>query len=129
LQHIDEALARRKQIDATYRELLSDIPGIRCLPLGAQKAANHAYFPILVESDYSMSRDALYQKLRDHEIWARRYFYPLISEFPMYRGLVSATRSNLPVAADASLKVLCLPIYPALSDSDIERIASVVRGR
>ncbi|MFM0740383.1 DegT/DnrJ/EryC1/StrS family aminotransferase [Paraburkholderia xenovorans] len=129
LQHIDEALARRKAIDATYRALLSDVPGIRCLPLGNQTAANHAYFPILVEPEYSMSRDALFQKLRDHEIWARRYFYPLISEFPMYRGLPSANRSNLPVAADASSKVLCLPIYPALSDSNIERIVSIVKGR
>jgi dTDP-4-amino-4,6-dideoxygalactose transaminase len=81
-----------------------------------------------VEADYPISRDALYQKFRDNEIWVRRYFYPLISEFPMYRGLPSANRSNLPVAANAALKVLCLPIHPALSNNDIDRIVSIVAG-
>ncbi|MFL9897719.1 dTDP-4-amino-4,6-dideoxy-D-glucose aminotransferase VioA [Paraburkholderia fungorum] len=128
LQHIDEALARRKEIDAAYRELLSGIRGISCLPQAGEKVANYAYFPILVEADYPISRDALYQKFRDNEIWVRRYFYPLISEFPMYRGLPSANRSNLPVAANAALKVLCLPIHPALSNNDIDRIVSIVAG-
>ncbi|WOD17917.1 DegT/DnrJ/EryC1/StrS family aminotransferase [Paraburkholderia kirstenboschensis] len=128
LQHIDAALARRKEIDAMYRELLRDVPGIRCLPGVGEKTSNHAYFPILVEADYPIGRDALYQKFRDNEIHARRYFYPLISDFPMYRGLPSAHRDNLPVAADAALKVLCLPIYPALSNENIERIADIVAG-
>ncbi|CAJ6042711.1 DegT/DnrJ/EryC1/StrS family aminotransferase, partial [Burkholderia pseudomallei] len=75
-----------------------------------------------------MSRDALYQRLRDHQIYARRYFYPLISDFPMYRGLPSAQRGNLPVAADAAARVLCLPIYPALSDASLERIVSLMAG-
>jgi dTDP-4-amino-4,6-dideoxygalactose transaminase len=126
LKHIDDALASRKAIDAHYRELLRDIPGIRCLNDAGETAANYAYFPILVEADYPLSRDELYAKFRDHDIWARRYFYPLISDFPMYRGLPSASRANLPVAADASLKVLCLPIYPALSERDLTRIVSVI---
>ncbi|KDB10599.1 DegT/DnrJ/EryC1/StrS aminotransferase [Burkholderia sp. lig30] len=126
LRHIDEALARRKAIDTLYRTMLRDIPGIRCLPDAGEKVANYAYFPILVEADYPLSRDALYQKFRDNDIYARRYFYPLISDFPMYRGLPSADRSNLPVAASAALKVLCLPIYPALSTSELERIVGII---
>lgn len=126
LKYIDDALARRAQIDAAYREQLANVPGIRCVPRGDEKVANHSYFPILVEPDYPLSRDALYQKLRDHDIYARRYFYPLISDFPMYRGLPSANRSNLPVATNAASKVLCLPIFPALTDIQLDRIVSLI---
>ncbi len=128
LKHVDQAIARRKEIDAAYRELLKDVKGIRFLTEAGEKVANYAYFPILVEPDYPISRDALYQRLKDQNIYARRYFYPLISDFPMYRGMPSARRENLPVAADASFKVLCLPIYPALSRDDQHRIASLVAG-
>lgn len=126
LQHIGKALARRKEIDARYRTLLGDIPGIQCLPALPGTTPNHSYFPILVSAEYPLSRDALYEKFRAHEIYARRYFYPLISDFPVYRGLPSASRRNLPVAADASDRVLCLPIYPALDDRDVERVADII---
>jgi dTDP-4-amino-4,6-dideoxygalactose transaminase len=126
LGHIDAALARRREIDARYRELLRDVRGIRCLPRGRETVSNCAYFAVLVEADFPISRDALYERFREHEIYARRYFYPLISDFPMYRGLPSASRSNLPVAAEAALKVLCLPIYPALEDADVVRIVELI---
>jgi dTDP-4-amino-4,6-dideoxygalactose transaminase len=128
LQHIDQALARRKEIDAIYRAQIKNVKGIRCLQDAGEKVANYSYFPILVEADYPMSRDALYQKLRDNNIYARRYFYPLISDFPMYRGLPSAHRDNLPVATSAALKVLCLPIYPNLQHEEQERIAALIAG-
>jgi dTDP-4-amino-4,6-dideoxygalactose transaminase len=126
LQHIDQALARRKEIDATYRELLKDVTGILCLQDSGELVANYSYFPILVGADYHISRDALYQNLRDNNIYARRYFYPLISDFPMYRGHSSAHRDNLTVATDAALKVLCLPIYPNLSNEQVVDIVKVV---
>ncbi|CAN7356522.1 DegT/DnrJ/EryC1/StrS family aminotransferase [Variovorax paradoxus] len=128
LQHVDAALARRQSIDLAYREALQNVTGIRCLQDAGEEVANHAYFPILVEADYPMSRDALYQKLKDNNIYARRYFYPLISEFPMYRGMASAHRENLPVATAAAQKVLCLPIYPALKPQDQQRVIDLVRG-
>nr|WP_303620969.1 DegT/DnrJ/EryC1/StrS family aminotransferase [Methylogaea oryzae] len=126
LQHIDRALARRWEIDAAYRKLLRDVPGIRCLqPLEAE-TPNHAYFPILVEAGYPIGRDDLYLALKRQDIHPRRYFYPLISDFPMYRGLPSARRENLPVASAAAQKVLCLPIHPQLSDEQVQRIAAIV---
>lgn len=128
LKHIDEAIARRREIDATYRDQLAGVAGIRCLGDAGEKVANHSYFPILVDPDYPLSRDALYQRLRDHDIYARRYFYPLISDFPMYRGMPSAQRGNLPVAADASAKVLCLPIYPALQPHEQQRVIDIIRS-
>jgi dTDP-4-amino-4,6-dideoxygalactose transaminase len=128
LKHIDGALARRKEIDATYRQQFDSVKGIRCLGDAGEKLANHAYFPILVQLDYPLSRDALYEKLKTHGIHARRYFYPLISDYPMYRSMASAQRSNLPVAADASAKVLCLPIYPALQPQEQQRVIDIIRG-
>lgn len=126
LKHIDAVIGRRAQIDALYRDLLKGVKGIRCLPQTA-KAPNFSYFPLLVQPGYATSRDGLYNRLKSVNIHARRYFYPLISEFPMYRSMPSAARSSLPVAAAAADKVLCLPIYPALSDEDIFQICEIVR--
>ena len=128
LQHVDDALAKRKSIDTAYREALRDVPGIRCLQDAGEQVANYSYFPVLVEADYPMSRDALYQKLKDNNIYARRYFYPLITDFPMYRGMPSAQRENLPVATAAAQQVICLPIYPTLTLLDIQRVIHIVRG-
>ncbi|SAL56812.1 transferase [Caballeronia arvi] len=127
LRYIDEALASRKRIDASYRELLSGVPGIQCLGDAGEKVSNYSYFPILVDSAFPLTRDELYQKFRDREVMVRRYFYPLISDFPMYRGLPSAHRGNLPVATQASSSVLCLPIYPGLSDANIGRIVDIIK--
>lgn len=126
LQHMEHALALRKEIDTIYREQLVDVAGIQCLGNPGETVANYSYFPILVQAQYPISRDALYQKLKDQGIYARRYFYPLISDFPMYGGLLSAQRDNLPVAVDAASKVLCLPIYPALTRHDQNRVIKVI---
>ena len=76
-----------------------------------------------------MSRDELYQGLKDRGIHPRRYFYPLISEFPMYRGLASADRKNLPVALEAAYRVLCLPIYPDLDLSVVDEVCTFIARR
>ena len=78
----------------------------------------------MVGPEYPLSRDALYEKLREQGIYGRRYFYPLISEFPMYRGLPSARRDHLPETDHLSIadQVICLPIYPDLSLDDQNRI-------
>ena len=128
LKHMEAVMARRAAIDATYRSALADVPGIRVLPKGQQVVANHSYFPVLVSPDFRMSRDALYEHLKRHGVHARRYFHPLISDFPMYRGLPTAGRSNLPVAARAADQVLCLPIYPALTDEQQQRVIDLVCG-
>jgi dTDP-4-amino-4,6-dideoxygalactose transaminase len=129
LRHMGTVMDRRAEIDAIYRQALAGVPGIHCIGPGSQAVSNHSYFPILVEPGYPLSRDALYQKLKDGGIHGRRYFYPLISDFPMYRALPSAQRSNLPVAAAAAERVLCLPIYPALQAEDQQRVIDIVRLR
>lgn len=126
LKHVDAALVRRKDIAHIYRMKLQGLKGITCLNIDETVISNYSYFPILVQSDYPLTRDALYKKLKDNNIFARRYFFPLISDFPMYRSMPSACKNNLPVASDASMKVLCLPIYPALTDIDLERIIYLI---
>ncbi|CAH2900161.1 MAG: Aminotransferase, DegT/DnrJ/EryC1/StrS family [uncultured Paraburkholderia sp.] len=126
LEHIDEALARRRDISARYCELLANVQGIHCLPACEDTVSNHAYFPILVGDKYPLSRDALYERFREHNVIVRRYFYPLISDFPMYRGLPTAHRANLPIASDAAQRVLCLPIFPTLSDAQMDRVVDII---
>jgi dTDP-4-amino-4,6-dideoxygalactose transaminase len=128
LKHIGQALAERKAIDCRYRELLADIPGIHSLPCPPSTKHNYSYFPILVEPEYPLSRDELYAKLREQDIYARRYFYPLISEFPMYRALPSAQMANLTEASKISSRVICLPIYPGLPDSVINTLSNSLRN-
>ena len=129
LKYMDDVIAARGKVDATYRRLLGEAKGIRCLLKGAATRPNYSYFPILVDSEYSLSRDALYDKLRGHDIFARKYFYPLISDFPMYRGLASARRDNLPVAADAAERILCLPMSAALTQGEQRRICDLILKR
>lgn len=111
-------------IAETYRKGLKGIKGISLLPEPENTDANNAYFPIFVdEKEYGMSRDELYEKLKQNNIFGRRYFYPLISEFPMYKGLDSARPSNLQVATKMANEVIALPIYPEL---DLEQVKSIV---
>ena len=128
LQHIEYALTRRREIDAQYRQGLAGIQGIHCLGTNVVESTNHSYFPVMVRPDYPLSRDAIYDKLKAQGIFARRYFYPLISDFPMYRGLPSAHPDNLPVARKAAAQVLCLPIYPNLTNDDVNRVVDMIRG-
>jgi dTDP-4-amino-4,6-dideoxygalactose transaminase len=128
LRHIDRALDLRKGIDAVYREFLKNVKGIHCVCDAGEQVSNYSYFPILVDAEYPLSRDALYKRLRDNNIFVRRYFYPLISDFPMYRGLPSAQRGSLPVATDFANRVLCLPIYPSLKQEDQERVVDLIKG-
>jgi dTDP-4-amino-4,6-dideoxygalactose transaminase len=128
LKYIDQAIADRQRIDAIYREQLDGIPGVRFLPAVEVHTANYAYFPILIGAEYPLTRDALNDRLKENNIYARRYFYPLISNFSMYRGLPSAKQENLPIATETALQVLCLPIYPALNEQEQQRITRLIRS-
>lgn len=128
LQYVDAAIAARRRVDENYRLGLDGVPGITIFKPLPDATQNHSYFPILVDENYPLSRDGLYQLLKDQNILSRRYFYPLISEMPMYRGLPSATPGNLPIAQRVAGQVLCLPIYPDLSSSDQDRIINTIRA-
>ena len=127
LEHMPHVMQRRAEIDAYYREQLANIPGITCLPKGNQIVANHSYFPILIGPEYPLSRDALYEKLKEHDIYARRYFYPLISNLSMYQNLPSTEIENLQAANSNSNKILCLPIYTELKKEKQLHIINIIR--
>lgn len=126
LKYVEGAMARRKEIDAAYRLGLAGTAGIRCLENSGELVANYSYFPILVQPGYRMSRDALYDFMKSNGVHPRRYFYPLITEFPMYQDFPSSNRNLLPVATRAAGEVLCLPIYPDLDDASVQRIISLI---
>jgi dTDP-4-amino-4,6-dideoxygalactose transaminase len=123
LRHIDAALQKRRNIDSLYRELLCSVEGIRVVAA----APNHSYFPVMVEAQFPLSRDALYYALKSHDILARRYFYPLINNLAAYQTLSSRDRHPLPVATETANQVICLPLHADLQPRDIARIVAVVR--
>lgn len=125
LKYIDKAIEKRKKIAQLYREKLSGIKGIRFFNDIPGVKHNYAYFPIFIdEKEYGRSRDEVYEQLKKHNIYTRRYFYPLISEFPTYRPVPSGSFKNLPIANKLANKVLCLPVY---SDLTIESINIVCK--
>lgn len=128
LQYVDAGIAKRKEITETYRKELKEVKGITCLyDLPSVKHA-YSYFPILIDKQkYGMSRDELYKKLKDNNIFGRRYFYPLISNFPTYSGLPSAHPSNLPIANKVAGEVLCLPIYADLNRTNVQSICAFIK--
>jgi dTDP-4-amino-4,6-dideoxygalactose transaminase len=130
LKQVDAAIANRKATAEKYRDSLKDIPGIRMLHDIEGVRHNYAYFPIFIdEKEYGMSRDSLYAKLREHNIFGRRYFYPLISTFSAYKGLESANPNNLPVAHKLASQVLCLPMFAGLDSESVNRVIEVVSKR
>lgn len=130
LKYVDSEIAKRENVTHFYREHLKDIPGIRILQDLPGVRHNYGYFPILVDAEaYGMTRDALYEKFKVNGIHARRYFYPLCSQFPTYRSLQSASPQRLPIAEKVAQQVLCLPIFAGLEEEQSARICGVLTDR
>ena len=130
LELVPDAIAKRKKIVERYRTLIDSIPGIRYIPDMENTSHNYAYFPIFIDKEiFGISRDELYFALQKEGIHGRRYFYPLITSFPMYKDMPSAAPSNLPVATKLAEEVLCLPIYADLKLEEVERIVHAIKNR
>ena len=128
LKTIDAVLARRKQVSEYYRAELAAIPGIKLAGVDDFERSNNSYFPILVTAEFPVSRDGLYELFKEANIFSRRYFYPLISDFPMYKHLESSADTNLPVAKHVAEQVLCLPIHAELTGDDLSRVVAVIKA-
>ena len=126
LRQVDNAIAKRKATAERYRAAFKNIPGIRMLENIKGVQHNYAYFPIFISEEYGISRDALYEKLKEYNIYGRRYFYPLISTFSAYKGLESAKPENLPIANKLANQVLCLPMFAGLDEENTNRIINVI---
>lgn len=128
LKEFDKNIEKRKKIAFSYRKQLGDIKGVKILYDLEGIKHNYAYFPIFIdEKEYGLSRDELYEKLKQHGIYGRRYFFPLISQFPTYRSLPSANSDNLKVAEKITRQVICLPIYPDLKKEKVEYICEIIK--
>jgi dTDP-4-amino-4,6-dideoxygalactose transaminase len=128
LRYLHDSWAKRREVDGRYRAALSDVRGLVLHPELTDAVSNYSYFPVLIGQDFPGGRDELYQRLRAESIFARRYFYPLLSEMPMYRGLPSAAPENLPVATRVAKEVLCLPIHADLQPEEQDRVIAIVRA-
>ena len=129
LKNFHDEVKRRRTVAELYNKLLIDIRGIKLYPIANNISSNYSYYPILIESEYPETRDGLYERLKKHKIFTRRYFYPLISDFPTYRSLPSASKNLLPIANKIADRVLCLPIYSDLEDNIICRIVDIINNR
>ncbi len=127
LGYFENVIKLRGAITEHYREQLADIAGLHYWPPMKDTICNFAYFPIRIGPEYPLTRDQVYERLIEAGIYARRYFYPLISEFPMYRDLPSANVENLPRADKLATEILCLPIYPNLERGDQDRVIAVLK--
>jgi dTDP-4-amino-4,6-dideoxygalactose transaminase len=128
LKYLKEVVAKREKITKLYREHLKEIPGIRLTPdLSPDIYYTHAYMPIEVdEQEFGMSRDALYEKLKEYNVFSRRYFYPLICDYACYRSV--SIKDPLTVARRVANRILTLPIYDGLELSDVEAICEIIKS-
>lgn len=128
LDLIEGEMANRRRLTDIYRKELAGVPGIQVQNDLPSVTHNYAYFPILIDEDrYGMSRDDLYTALKEFNIFTRKYFYPLCTQFSCYSALPSAAPVNLPVAERVTRQVLCLPLYGTLETNTAQVIGKVIR--
>ena len=123
LKSIDSTLQARQKIDNIYRSSFIDIKGIRCIERAGLEKDNYSYFPIVVSESYPLSRDELFEKLKLHNIFARKYFYPIMTDFTVYKEY----QSDTPEAKRLSEQVLCLPLYPNLCMESVQKIINLIK--
>lgn len=127
LRHIDEELAKRKQVAECYWENLSGVEGLKLSLPSHDVEYNYAYMPVVFEESAPLSRDEAFDALASCGIGARKYFYPLISDYACYRDDYDS--GNTPTAQDVASRVLTLPMYADLPLDDINRICAIVSGQ
>lgn len=130
LEEVEKEREKRALLSNAYRQSLEDVEGIALLPeprAGIRKS--YQYYVIrIVEGRFGLSRDVVYEKLKEYNVFTRKYFYPLCSTYPCYKHLPSSSITNLPVANKVAGEVLALPFYGELSADDITRISSMLKG-
>lgn len=126
LRHLDDEIAKRGAVAERYWEGLEGLPGVRAVMPASGTVPNYAYMPILLDPDaFGATRDDVFDALASQGIGARKYFYPLVTDFACYRNVYSSDRT--PVSARAAREVLTLPMYADLALEDVDRICSIVR--
>ncbi|MFK4785487.1 DegT/DnrJ/EryC1/StrS family aminotransferase [Fusobacterium sp. MFO224] len=126
LRHIDDEILKRKKVVEKYRERLGSTNGIKLPPLQANVESNYAYFPVVFDG-YKYNRDKMFEILKENNIIARKYFYPLVNDFNCYKYKYSS--KDTPVAKHISERVLTLPLYSDLELEVVDNICDIILGR
>lgn len=127
LRQVNDAIKARQKVANIYREALRPVEGITFWDDMPGVRHNYSHFPIFIDAEkFGKTRDELFFSMKEQGIWSRRYFYPLISNFPTYRGLPTAAKDNLPMGNKMADEVLCLPMHHALTANDMERILDCI---
>ena len=125
LRHIEEEIEKRQKIVTRYRERLDGIEGLQLNPIQKEVKSNYSYFPIVFNPDrFGASRSQVFERLKDNDIFARKYFYPITSAFECFHRKYDI--SQTPVALHMSKRVLTLPLYAELSLENVDRICDIV---
>lgn len=124
LKYVDQEIAKRRIIVNKYRENLSNITGIKLLPIQKDVVPNYSYFPIVIdEKSFGVTRNEVFENLKANNIFARKYFYPLTSKFDCYHGMYD---NSTPVALHISKRVLTLPLFADLGLDEVDKICGVI---
>lgn len=125
LRHVDDEINKRKQVVQRYRHHLFGIDGIQLSPIQENVESNYAYFPIVVdEKIFGVSRNEIYNQLKEYNIFSRKYFYPLTNSFDCFHGKYDVYKT--PVALHISKRVLTLPLYADLSLDEVDKICNMI---
>ncbi len=125
LRHIDGEIAKRKAAVMQYRKRLGDVKGIRLCPEQPGVESNYAYFPVVFDG-YRYARDEIFAMLKEQDIIARKYFYPLTNAVSCYADLATAGAEKTPVAKHLAERVLTLPLFADLTLADVDRICDII---
>lgn len=128
LRHLQENIKKRQKIVRQYFDELAEISGIILAEEDKGILPNYAYLPVRVKADlYGMNRDALVDKLASNRIYARKYFYPLTSEYACYQGEFAI--SETPIAQRVSREILTLPLYPDMDEKTVHAICQIIKEK
>lgn len=124
LRHVDSSIQKRALVADEYYKRLNGIEGIRLNSVQDQVTPNYAYYPIYIdETKFCKSRDQVYDELKENDIFARKYFYPAVNETECYREIC---RNETPIAHNAAMRVLTLPMYEELELETVNRICDII---
>lgn len=126
LRHVNSEIEKRRAVVERYRSRLKDTKGLVLCKAQEGVESNYAYFPLVLDN-YKMTRNELYDWLAENNIFSRKYFYPLITDYNCYKGRFSGY--ELPVAKRVSDNVLTLPCYADLTLDTVDRICDLILGK
>jgi len=128
IPYLEEIISKRKHWFNFYVEQLSEIQGIKLMSIPPDLDYNYSYFPILVKSGFPLTRDELFICFQEENIFPRKYFYPLITDFSLYKGYKILSKHKIPNARKIADSVICLPLYPDLNEDDVSRVCEVIKN-